>query len=89
METMTDVWSELSGADRARCWKLFKKLCSALIYEKRGVLYEHAPELRELADEFNSASKSSHFDLSRNDETFLSSLLDELEEIKKRSRLCD
>lgn len=86
---MTDVWSELTGTERAKCWKIFKKLCPAIIYEKRGVLFDHASEFRELAAEFNEVSKSSHFDLSCDDEMFLSSLLDELEEIKKRSRLCD
>jgi hypothetical protein len=89
MKTMADIWSGLSGAKRAECWKIFKKICPAVIYEKKGTLYDHASELRQLAAEFNSASSSDHFDLLADDETFLSALIDELEEIKIRSRVCD
>lgn len=89
METMTDVWYSLSGKDRAKCWKIFKKLCLALIYEKKGVLSEHTAELRGLAADFNSASGSDHFNLGLDDEAFFSELIDELEEIKKKSFIAD
>jgi hypothetical protein len=89
METMTDIWRTLEGKDRAKCWKIFKKLCYALIYEKKGVLAEHTSELRELAADFNAVSGTGHFDLLSDDETFFSALIDELEEIKKRSFIAD
>ncbi len=89
METMPDIWFTLDGKNRANCWKIFKKLCKALIYEKKGVLAEHTSELRELAADFNAASGTDHFDLHTDDESFFSSLIDELEEIKKRSFISD
>ena len=46
METMTDIYSGLSGTARADCWKCFRQLSMAVIYEKKGVLFEHSAELK-------------------------------------------
>ena len=89
METMTDLWQALCGDRRAECWGLFKKLSAALVYEKRGVLSEHAGELKRFGAEFNKACGKEHFNISAPDEIFLSALIEELEVIKNRSRLCD
>lgn len=89
METMTDIYSGLSGIARADCWKCFRQLSMAVIYEKKGVLFEHSAELKSFASAFNTASGTDHFDVSASDEDFLSLLIDELEEIKSRGRVCD
>ena len=89
METMTDIYSRLKGTARADCWKCFRQLSMAVIYEKKGTIFERAAELKSYASAFNSASGTEHFDVSVADEEFLSSLIDELEEIKSRGRICD
>lgn len=89
METMTDIYSRLTGTARAACWKCFRQLSMAVIYEKKGILFEHSAELKSYASAFNTASGTEHFNVSAPDEEFLSLLIDELEEIKGRSRICD
>ena len=56
---------------------------------KKGIIFERATELKSYASAFNSASGTEHFDVSASDEDFLSSLIDELEEIKSKGRICD
>ena len=89
METMTDIYSRLAGTARADCWKCFRQLSMAVIYEKKGTLFDRAAELKSYASAFNTSSGVEHFDITASDEDFLSSLIDELEEIKSRGRVCD
>lgn len=89
METMVDIYTRLSGAARAECWRCFRQLSMAVIYEKRNTLFDHAAELKSFASDFNSASGTAHFDTNAADTDFLSQLIDELEEIKNRAPVCD